>query len=137
MEEQKMKLIKGRVINGGNVKGQAVVFSAPFSFILNFDPITGNLKSGYPTAGESLVGKILVCPGGKGGTVDPYVAYEGKQRGTAPLAILCQAAEPIIAISAITIDIPLLDNLNADIVNEIKTGDYIEIDGKTGTITIS
>jgi predicted aconitase with swiveling domain len=108
----------------------------PFSFILNFDPLTGNLKS-YPTAGESLADRILVCPGGKGGTVDPYIAYEGKQRGTAPVAILCQTAEPIIALSAITIDIPMLDSLDADIVNEIKTGDNIEIDGETGTVTIS
>ena len=131
-----MKSIKGRVINGGSVKGQAIVVSMPFSFILNFDPLTGNLKSGYPTA-ESLAERILVCPGGKGGTVDPYIAYEGKQRGTAPVAILCQTAEPIIALSAITIDIPMLDSLDADIVNEIKTGDHIEIDGETGTVTIS
>jgi predicted aconitase with swiveling domain len=137
MEGKKMKSIKGRVINGGSVKGQAIVLSMPFSFILNFDPLTGNLKSGYATAGESLANRILVCPGGKGGTVDPYIAYEGKQRGTAPLAILCQTAEPIIALSAITIDIPMLDSLDADIVNEIKTGDYIEIDGETGTVTIN
>jgi predicted aconitase with swiveling domain len=135
-EVEDKKVIRGRVINGGNVKGQAIVLSIPFSFIGDFDPLTGILQKGHPMEGESIAGKILVCPGGRGGTVAPYIAYEAMKRKVAPLAILCQAAEPIIALSAITIGIPFLDNFDADIVKEIKTGDYVEIDGDKGTVTV-
>jgi predicted aconitase with swiveling domain len=133
MESQKMKLIKGRVVNGGSVKGNSVVISTPFSFILDFDVYTGGLTK---ETHENLAGKILVCPSGKGGTVDPYVAYDAKIRGTGPLAILCQEVDPIIALSAITIDIPILDRFDVDIVGEVKTGDYLEIDGETGNVLI-
>ncbi len=35
--------IKGRVINGGNASGEALVLDVPFSFIGDFDPDTGKI----------------------------------------------------------------------------------------------
>ena len=131
-----MKSVKCRVINKGNVKGQAMVLNRPFSFIVDFEVSSGNIKVDSSRGAESVAGKILVCPSGKGGTVDPYIAYEGKKNGTAPLAILCQEADPIIALSAITADIPIMDRPDEDIIREIKSGDSIEMDGETGTIKI-
>ncbi len=136
MEAKNKKVLKGRVINGGQVKGEAVVLNIPFSFIGDFDASTGILTKGHPMEGTSVAGKILVCPTGKGGTIAPYIAYVAKTRKLAPLAILCQSAEPILALSAITIDIPMLDNFDLDIVSEIKTGDKLEVDGEQGTVTI-
>jgi len=122
-----MKL-RGRVINGGKVKAEAVVLDVPFSFIGDFDPDTGKLAiEGHPLFGESLANKILVCPTGKGGTIAPFIAYQAWQKGNAPAAILCEKAEPLLCESAIAIDIPVLDAFDQDIVAVIKTGQSISI----------
>lgn len=129
-----MKL-KGRVINGGDAKGEALVLDVPFSFIGDFDPDTGKLAiQGHPLLGESLANKILVCPSGKGGTIAPFIAYQAWQKGNAPAAILCEKAEPILCESAITINIPILDAFNENPVERIKTGQFISINKDEVTV---
>jgi len=127
--------LKGRVINGGDVKGEAFVLDVPFSFIGDFDPDTGKLTiQGHPLCGESLADKILVCPSGKGGTIAPFIAYQARQQGNAPAAILCEKAEPILCESAITINIPILDSFDENPVQRIKTGQFISINNDEVTV---
>lgn len=121
-----MKTLKGRVINAGRAEGQAVVLRAPLSFITDYDVDKGCIRG---QGGETVADRIVVCPGGKGGTVDPYVAYEAKRRGTAPLAILCQEADPILALSAIIMDIPMIDGFEVSLLDHIHTGNLIKIEG--------
>ena len=121
--------MKGRVINGGNASGEALVLDVPFSFIGDFDPETGNITIlNHPLFGKSLANKILVCPTGKGGTIAPFIAYQAKKKGNAPAAILCKKVEPILCESALAIDIPILDSLSEDPVEHIKTGQFISIE---------
>jgi predicted aconitase with swiveling domain len=121
--------IKGRVINGGNASGEALVLDVPFSFIGDFDPDTGNITIlNHPLFGKSLANKILVCPTGKGGTIAPFIAYQAKKKGNAPAAILCKKVEPILCESALAIDIPILDSLSEDPVLRIRTGQFISIE---------
>jgi predicted aconitase with swiveling domain len=128
MERRDLMRFTGRVINSGSVTAEAVVLDIPFSFIGDFDPETGKLAiEGHPLFGESLANKILVCPTGKGGTIAPFIAYRAWQKGNAPAAILCQNADPLLCESAITINIPILDSFNQDIVASIKTGQTISI----------
>lgn len=121
--------MKGRVINGGNASGEALVLDVPFSFIGDFDPETGNITIlNHPLFGKSLANKILVCPTGKGGTIAPFIAYQAKKKGNAPAAILCKKVEPILCESALAIDIPILDSLSEDPVEHIKTDQLISIE---------
>jgi predicted aconitase with swiveling domain len=121
--------MKGRVINGGNASGEALVLDVPFSFIGDFDPETGKITIlNHPLFGKSLANKILVCPTGKGGTIAPFIAYQAKKKGNAPAAILCKKVEPILCESALAIDIPILDSLSEDPVECIKTGQFISIE---------
>lgn len=120
--------MKGRIINEGNVVGRVVVLDAPFSFIGDFDPSTGNIIiPNHPMFGESVAGKILVCPTGKGGTIAPFVAYEAMKKGNAPAAILCREVDPILCESALAINIPILDSLGEDFFQFIKTGETVSI----------
>ena len=120
--------IHGRVINGGQVEGEAVVLDVPFSFIGDFDPTTGKLAiEGHPLFGETLANKVLVCPTGKGGTIAPFIAYQAWQKGNAPAAILCEKAEPLLCESAIAINIPILDGFDENPVETITTGQFISI----------
>lgn len=129
-----MKL-RGRVVNGGNVQGIAVVLDIPFSFIGDFDPSTGTLVlAGHPLNGESIAGKILVCPGGKGGTIAPFVAYQASTSGNAPKAIICEKADPILCESAIVINIPLLDRFEKSPISAIRSGQSVRIEGEILTV---
>ena len=120
--------MKGRVINGGNASGEALVLDVPFSFIGDFDPETGNITIlNHPLFGKSLANKILVCPTGKGGTIAPFIAYQAKKKGNAPAGILCKKVEPILCESALAINIPILDSFSEDPVQRIKTGQFITI----------
>ncbi|MEW6139423.1 MAG: DUF126 domain-containing protein [Thermodesulfobacteriota bacterium] len=121
--------IKGRIVNEGNAAGQAVVLDVPFSFIGDFDPNTGKITIlNHPMFGESIAGKILVCPSGKGGTIAPFVAYEAMKKGNAPAAILCREADPILCESALAIDVPMLDSFDEDLFQMVKTGQAVSIE---------
>lgn len=59
------------------------------------------------------------------------------KNNTAPRAIICQKAEPIIAIGAIISKIPMVDNPDVDIINTINTNDEITVDADNSTIVIN
>ena len=129
-----MKL-KGREINPGQVSGQALVLDAPFSFIGEFDPQTGQLVlEGHPLNGQSLAGKVLVCPSGKGGTIAPFIAYQAKQNGTAPIAIVCEQVDPMLCECALVLDIPMADSFAQSPVQILETGQTVHVSG--GELTI-
>ncbi|MFP2241355.1 aconitase X swivel domain-containing protein [Pseudescherichia vulneris] len=77
-----MKLL-ARSMNPGDVVAEAFLVEQAFSFIGDFDPQTGALLiPHHPRYGESLAGKALVCPGGKGGTMAPCVSgWQGGNHG--------------------------------------------------------
>ncbi len=128
-------VLKGRVINAGSVTAEAVVLDTPFSFIGDFDADTGRLLlGGHALEGESIAGKVLVMPTGKGGTIAPWIAFEAAKRNIAPAAILCRKGEPITCECAITIDIPMLDSFEENILDVIETGQRVRIDGDTVTV---
>lgn len=123
-------ILKGRVISEGNVTAEAVVLDTAFSWIGDIDASTGALlQKDHPEFGKSLAGKVLVCPTGKGGTIAPLIAYQAKQNGKAPAAVLCDHADPILCESSLVIEIPLLDQLEPSPVKSIKTGQKIRIEG--------
>ena len=124
-----MKL-EGRAINPQQVSGEALVLEVPFSFIGDFDPKSGRLTmAGHPLAGQSLAGKVLVFPLGRGGTVGPLMAYEAKANGQAPAAILCDQIDPLTCECALIMGIPILDLFSVSPARLIKTGDLVAIDG--------
>ena len=131
-----MKL-KGRCVNPGKAEGEAIVTRTPFSFLGELDPSTGRVPApGHELEGQSLVDKILVFPTGKGSSAGPIVAYRAVKAGKAPRAMICVEVEPIIALAAITADVPMVDKLNKDPVEVIETGDYIKMDAGAGTVEV-
>jgi hypothetical protein len=53
--------MKGRVINGGNASGEALVLDVPFSFIGDFDPETGKITI-IPFSGKAWPIKFWFAP---------------------------------------------------------------------------
>jgi len=132
-----MLRLRGHTINGGRAEGEAVVTSIPFSFAGELDAATGAVPSpGQDIFGENIAGKILVCPTGRGSSGGPSVLWLAKANGVAPAAILCVEAEPVIAIASITADIPMMDRLERNPLEVIKSRDYVVVDATQGTIEI-
>ncbi|RLF79096.1 hypothetical protein DRN44_09465 [Thermococci archaeon] len=128
-----MKL-KGRKISGGKARGIALVSRKSLSFLGGVDPETGVIKdTESDIKGESIRGKILVFPRGKGSTVGSYVIYQLKKNGVAPAAIVVEEAETIVATGAIIAGIPMVDRVD---IGKIKTGQFVEVDADKGEINV-
>lgn len=129
--------IKGKSLNNGKVRGKALVFDVPFSFIGDMCPDTGTVTmSGHPLFGESLKDKILVIPTSRGGTIAPFIAYHAQKNNVAPAAILCNIADTITLECALTIDIPIMDSFEEDITRLLVSGDELEIDTNNNCIEV-
>jgi uncharacterized protein len=129
--DRKMEL-KGRIINKGKVEGEALVTKDPISFYGGVDPKTGTITDkDNELDGQSVKGRILVFPFGKGSTVGPYTIYQLAKLGTAPKAMINRECETIVAVGCIISDIPAVDKID---ISKIKTGQKVRVDG--GKVTV-
>ncbi len=127
-----MKILTGRVIKAGQAEALALVSLEPIGFFGMINAETGIVvERGHPLEGESVVGRVLVFPTGKGSTVGSYSLYRLAKAGLAPAAIVNVESEPIVAVGAIISDIPMVDQVDID---HIRTGDLVSIDGAQVTI---
>ena len=128
-----MKL-KGRKIYKGIAEGEAIVTKDGISFYGGVDPDTGKVvEVGHELEGQSIAGRILVFPTGKGSTVGSYTLYRMKKNNTAPAAIVNEQIDTIIAVGCIISEIPCVDKID---INEIKTGQKMVVNGSEGTVEV-
>jgi hypothetical protein len=126
------RMLKGRAIRPGEARGEAIVSSEPIGFLGGVDPESGRVvEKGHPLAGQSIAGRILVFPRGKGSTVGSYVIYRLSRNGLAPAGMVLSECEPIVAIGAIMADVPVVDQVD---ISQIQSGDEIIIRGDEVTI---
>ena len=126
--------LKGRKIFKGKVQGEAIVTKEGISFYGGVDPDTGVVAEvGHPLEGQSIAGKILVFPRGKGSTVGSYILYRLKKNGKAPLAIVNKECETIVAVGVIISEIPCVDKIDLD---KIENGQKLEIDAENGLVKL-
>jgi len=129
-------IMQGRGISRGRGTGELLVSSEPISFLSGVDPETGIVvEHGHPLEGQSVTGKVLVFPHGKGSTVGSYVIYALKKNGVAPAAIINREAEPIIAVGAIIAGIPLVDRLPPEFY-KLPAGSRATVNGDTGEVCL-
>jgi len=127
-----MKVFKGRVIKAGHAKGLALVSQVPIGFLGGVDPQSGIVvEPGHPLRGESVAGKVLVFPQGKGSTVGSYTILRLAANSVAPAAIVNLRSEPIVAVGALLAEIPMVDLIP---IEEFRTGDFVTVEGDTVTI---
>ena len=128
-------MIKCRSIAKGKGKGELIVSTEPISFLGGVNPENGKvIDPNHELKGQSIKDKVLFIPGGKGSTVGSYVIFQMMKNNTAPKAIICLNAEPIIATGAIMSDIPMVDSPSDT--KDLTNGTLVEVDGDNGTITI-
>ena len=125
-----MKLV-GRLIYAGEAEGQALVSAQAISFFGGVDPDSGVVvERGHALEGQSVAGRVLVFPTGKGSTVGSYTLYRLKHNGMAPAAIVNAECETITAVGCIIAEIPCVDQVE---IGRIVTGQWVRVDGNNVT----
>ncbi|HNS02352.1 MAG TPA: DUF126 domain-containing protein [Anaerolineae bacterium] len=119
--------IHGRVIRAGRAEGRALVSPAPIGFLGGVDPDSGVVvEPNHPLHGQSVAGRVLVFPTGKGSTVGSYTILRLARNQVAPAAMINAESEAIVAVGAIIADIPMVDQVAIGL---IRDGDWVTVDG--------
>ena len=128
-----MKFV-GRKIYKGIAEAEAIVTKDGISFYGGIDPDTGKVvEVGHELEGQSISGKVLVFPTGKGSTVGSYTMYRMKKNNTAPVAIVNKEIDTIIAVGCIISEIPCVDKID---VSSLKSGQNLIVNGSEGTVEV-
>src|SRR3972149_12333291 len=109
------KILRGQAVVPGKVEGQAIVSRTPFSFFLGVNTDTGVImEEGREQIGNSIAGKVLVYPFGKGSSGDCLRLWRCANNGVAPIGIICRKADSVQAQGAIVTNIPMVCDFNED-----------------------
>jgi hypothetical protein len=120
------------MISPGKARGEAIVSSEPIGFYGGIDIKTGMvIEKDHPLEGQSVTGKILVFPRGKGSTVGSYVIYGLEKNGVGPAAIINEETETIVATGAILAGVPCIDQID---ISQFHTGDLLTVDADKGMV---
>jgi predicted aconitase with swiveling domain len=132
-----MRTIRGHKGIGRPVRGLALVASDNFSARYDLDRERGVFsRPSHALYGESYVGRVLVLNAAKGGVATSWMLAEMAARDMAPLALLLNFANPIMAQAAGFSDIPLIDRFEVDVTRAIASGVEIEVDPPAGLVRI-
>jgi predicted aconitase with swiveling domain len=131
-------ILRGHKVAKGRAQGEALVSKTPVSFLGSVNPETGMVvEEGHELNGSSIADKILIFPIGKGSTAGSYQLYELAYHKKAPKAIINIQADPVVAVGAIISKIPMVDKLEQNPLEMIKTGDTVEVDADQGIVKVS
>ena len=125
-------------IADGVAEGEALVSGDDICFYL-VDPKTGKIIEEHHAAqGQSVAGKVLVFPSGKGSSVvQADGLYQLTMHGNAPKAMIIQHPDTVLVSSAIIMGIPLVDRLNADFYRTVDQGDWIRVDADQSAVVVT
>ena len=129
--------LRGHAGAGPDVEGEALVCHDNFSARYDVNRRTGVFsRETHELYGVSLVGKVCVFNTAKGGVATAWALLDMRAQGTAPLAIIFQVANPIMAQGAALADLPLMDRLDPDPLATIESGDWLIVDPPAGEIRV-
>jgi predicted aconitase with swiveling domain len=141
-------VLKGRGLNGGVAKGEALV-TKPINFFGAYMQgiLSGKLSKIEDTKhelyGKSLEGKILVFPFSIGSLAGGVSLLEAIKKGVGPKAIVNSKTDgvllagPVFARVFYGIEVPVVDSLDKDPLNTIRNGDHLTVDGDKGTVEVT
>lgn len=128
-------VLKGRSIYKGHAEGKALVAEVGISFFGGVDPDSGVVvEIGHELEGQSVAGKVLVFPTGKGSTVGSYTLLRLKKNGVAPIAIVNTVCETITAVGCIIAEIPCVDQIQ---MGKIKSSQKVVVNGDEGVVQVT
>ena len=123
-----------RVMVAAEAAGEVLRLDEPLSFWGGTDPSTGRIiDRRHPQVDESITGRVLAMPFGRGSSSGSSALCEAVRVGTGPAAILMGEPDEIIALGAIVADevygvlFPVVV-LPADGFNGLASGRRVRVD---------
>ena len=133
-------VIKGRPAMPGIAKGYAMVCPHSIQGWAGIAPLTGKiLEKGHVHEGESYDGKILVVPCSRG-SCGWSCQFHGPldNVGVRPAGWVVTKIDSKIGVAAVIVDRPMVTDFEeVDPCAVIQDGDYVEVNGDDGTVTIT
>ena len=143
MADSAVVILRGRGLGGGTAEGEALVTKEFFGFTHGVIPATGEISDErHEWRGLNMKGKVIVFPKGKSSSSGGVWIIETARCGNLPAAIVNIDAEPITGSGCIFAklmygkSIPLVDRLDKDPCDTIKTGDLVRVNGETGVVEV-
>lgn len=131
------RIIRGHAGIGPKVSGTALSAQDYFSARYDLDRMRGVFsRPAHKLHGERYVGRVLVLLGAKGGVATSWMLREMASRDMAPLALLLNTANPIMAQGAAFANLAFMDRFEEDITAAIATGDEVTVDPEAGEVRV-
>ncbi len=135
-DKVKIITLKGRKVIGGIAEGEALVTKRHLMGWGNVNVKEGfTVERNHPLFEIPFKGKVLVFsePRGSGG----FVGY-GRTRefGNNPAAFIYRKGNNLTIFAAMNMKVPTITDLDQDPTEVIETGDYVRVDGNTGTVEV-
>lgn len=127
-----------KTISPGTAQGGALVSSEEILFYFT-NPATGRItEAGHCLEGQSIAGKILVFPGGKGSSVvQADGLYKLEQGGTQPAGLIVKNLDTVLVSAAVIMEIPMVCEVPDSFYRDLKEGMTVRINTDQNTIELS
>jgi len=135
-------MLTGRTLAPGRAFGIALVLGEPLSFWGGVDAASGRVIDGrHPQFGQSLSGRVLLLPSGRGSSSSSSVLAESIRSRTAPAAVLFLQGDPIVALGALVAQelyersLPVVVLSDGDY-RSIRTGQEVSVEAGPGDAVV-
>lgn len=134
--------LHGCKIAPGLARGEILVTSEPISFWGGVDPASGRIiDPRHELFGQTVCGKVLAFPYGKGSSTTSLIILELLQVGKAPAAIINVHTEPILATGPVVSriffgrNLPMITLAETDF-KLLRTGQQVSVNADNGVVRI-
>lgn len=122
---------------GKKVSAEALVAKDGFSARYDLNRLEGVFsRPAHKLVGQSYVGRILVLDTAKGGVASAWMLHEMQSRNMAPVAIIFNTVNTILAQGAALGGISMLAGFDQDVTEVIPHGSLVEVDPETKTLRL-
>ena len=123
-------IFRCRKIAEGIARGPALISHDSICFYM-VSPDTGMIvEQGHAARGQSIAGKVIIFPSGKGSSVVQMDGlYRLQLKGFQPKAMIIEKAETVLVATAIILGIPLVDRVDDAFYEAVENGDMVFVDG--------
>lgn len=131
--------MQGRGAFQGVAEGEALVCAESIQGWAGVEDKTGKIiERGHSQEGQCIDGKILVLPCSKGSNGWSSHFHSAAVAGKIPAGWIFTKIDSRAGVAAAVLKIPTVcDFSGADPCVQIKTGDWVRIDGSTGMVTVT
>ena len=124
-------------ISKGQAQARAVVSGDKLCFY-QVEPESGIvMERAHTLEGKKISKSVLIFPGGKGSSVvQADGLYQLNMHGNMPSAMIIQYPEPVLVSSAIIMEIPMVDRVEAAFYDTVRSGDLILVNADEGYLEL-